>query len=231
MIPLILLPGMMCDSRLFSPQISSLSSKVPILSVPLTQHDTMSGLAKSVLDCAPEKFALAGLSMGGIVSMEVLRQAPDRVSGVALMDTNPLAELEEVKLRRAPQIAAACAGDLDRVMQNEMIPNYLADSISNPEIIDLCRDMAAALGPDVFINQSKALRDRIDQTDTLKRYKGPSLVLCAREDKLCPVERHQMMHELMPDSTFSIIENAGHLPTLEQPEKTTAILWRWLEDL
>ncbi len=201
------------------------------MTMPLAQQDTTAGLACDILACAPEKFVLVGLSMGGIVAMEVLRQAPERVLGMALMDTNPLAEMEEFKQRRGPQIIAAQTGKLDRVMQDEMIPNYLADPEGNTDILELCRDMATGLGADVFINQSKALRDRIDQTETLKKYKGPALILCGREDKLCPVSRHQMMHSLISDSALEIIENAGHMPTLEKPDETTAILLRWLEDL
>lgn len=173
----------------------------------------------------------AGLSMGGILAMEVLRQAPDRVSGLALMDTNPLAEKDEVKARRAPQIAAAEAGELRRVMRDEMKPNYLTDGPNRGAILDLCMAMATDLGPEVFVNQSKALRDRPDQTDTLRAFTGPALVLCGRDDTLCPVSRHELMHDLMPYSMLEIIEDAGHLPTLEQPEETTAALSRWLEAL
>ena len=86
------------------------------------------------------------------------------------------------------------------------------------------------LGPDVFLRQSRALMDRPDQTETLRSYTGPALVLCGRQDGLCPVERHELMHGLLPNSTLSVIEGAGHLPTLEQPVETTAALRRWLEE-
>lgn len=239
MTPLLLLPGMMCDARLFGPQIKALSGQRPLMTLPVGAHDTMAALASEVLRHAPPHFALAGLSMGGILAMELLRQAPDRVTGLALMDTNPLAELDAVKARRAPQIAAARAGDLRRIMQDDMMPNYLTNSPDNSSddgarqdaILDLCLTMAMDLGPEVFINQSKALRDRPDQTDTLRAFTGPALVLCGRDDRLCPVERHKLMHDLMPHSRLDIIDGAGHLPTLEQPEQTTAALSRWLETL
>ncbi|WP_432448447.1 alpha/beta fold hydrolase [Aliiroseovarius marinus] len=231
MTPLILLPGMMCDARLFGPQIDALSGPTPLVIMPMGAHDSMSALARSVLRNAPPRFAVAGLSMGGILAMEVLRQDPNRVAGMALMDTNPLAEKEEVKARRAPQIAAAKNGELRRVMRDEMKPNYLTDGPNRGAILDLCMAMAMDLGPEVFVNQSKALRDRPDQTDTLRAFTGPTLVLCGRDDALCPVSRHELMHDLMPHSTLEIIEDAGHLPTLEQPEQTTAALSRWLEAL
>ena len=224
--PLILLPGMMCDARLFGAQVAALGATV----LPVTGAETVQALAAEVLAQAPERFALGGLSMGGIVAMEVIRQAPDRVAGLALMDANPLAEAEHVKARRQPQMDRAAAGGLGAVMRDEMKPNYLADGPGRAAILDLCMDMALDLGPDVFIRQSRALHDRPDQCETLRGFDRPALVLCGRDDSLCPVARHELMHALLPDSTLRVIEGAGHLPTLEQPDATTAALRRWLEE-
>lgn len=231
MTPLVLLPGMMCDARLFGPQIDALSGMRPLMTVPMVRHETVQELAADILACAPPLFAMAGLSMGGILAMEVLRQAPDRVAGLALLDTNPMAEQDAVKARRAPQIAAALAGDLRRVMRDEMKPNYLADGPNTGAILDLCMAMAMDLGAEIFVRQSKALRDRPDQQETLKSFAGPALVLCGQEDTLCPLERHELMHALMPQSHLVVIPDAGHLPTLEQPDLTTAALMGWLETL
>ncbi len=231
MTPTVFIPGMMCDARLFQHQFAQLSGRFPMMSVPIGRHRTMTAIAEDVLRWAPERFALAGLSMGGIIAMEVLRLAPDRVVGLALMDTNPLAEAREVQEGRAAQISAAQAGDLKRVFREDMKPKYLADGPNQGAVLDLCMAMAIGLGKDFFVSQSIALRDRIDQTETLRRFDGPSLVLCGREDVLCPVDRHLLMHDLIADSTLQIVENAGHLPTLEQPEITTAALERWLEAL
>ena len=230
MTPLIFLPGMMCDARLFGPQIDALSNQRPVMTFPLGGHDSVVALAADILSNAPPVFALAGLSMGGIVAMEVVRQAPDRVARLALLDTNPLAEKAEVKARRAPQMQAARDGRLWHVMRDEMKPNYLADGPHQGAILDLCMAMAIDLGPDVFLRQSQALMERPDQRDTLSAYTGKTLVLCGREDGLCPVERHELMHGLLPNSHLHIVEEAGHLPTLEQPKETTAALTRWLED-
>jgi pimeloyl-ACP methyl ester carboxylesterase len=229
MTPLVFLPGMMCDARLFGPQIDALSAHHPVMCIPINRHDTVEALASEVLDMAPERFALAGLSMGGIVAMEVVRQAPDRVERLALLDTNPLAEKENVKAARGPQIAAAKAGDLRRVMRDEMKPNYLTDGPNQGAILDLCMAMAMDQGPDVFVRQSLALMSRPDQQETLRAYTRPALILCGRDDALCPVSRHELMASLLPSALLEIIEGAGHLPTLEQPERTNAALIRWLE--
>lgn len=223
--PLIYLPGMMCDDRLFAPQVRDLGGSV----LPITSADTVADLAAAVLAAAPPRFALAGLSMGGIVAMEVVRQSTARVTHLALLDTNPLAEDEGVKAHRARQMASARAGQLEQVMRAEMKPRYLVAGPNRAGILDLCMDMALTLGPDVFIRQSRALRDRPDQCDTLRAFSGPALVLCGRNDTLCPLSRHELMRDLLPNATLEIMEHAGHLPTLEQSAATNAALSRWLE--
>lgn len=225
-LPLLLLPGMMCDARLFS----RLTLPGTILHGDISGQGSMTALAASVLAQAPPRFALAGLSMGGIVAMEIARQAPERVARLALMDTNPLAETDAVSARRGPQIERARAGHLDDVMRHEMKPNYLTNGPDRAAILDLCMDMALNLGPDVFIRQSVALRDRPDQCATLCAILVPTLILCGCDDALCPPERHRLMQRLVPGSTLTIVEGAGHLPPLERPDETTAALTRWLDD-
>ena len=230
MTPLVLLPGMMCDARLFGPQIGALSGVTTLHLPPLTGADTVAGLAAQILREAPPRFALAGLSMGGIVAMEVLRQAPDRVTKIALLDTNPLAETPNQQARRAPQIARVLEGGLEAVMRDEMKPLYVADTPRRAEILDLCMTMALVLGPEIFAAQSRALAGRPDQSATLAAFQGPALVLMGERDALCPRPRHDLMHALMPQSRLAIIAGAGHLPTLEKPDETTAELRRWLEE-
>jgi pimeloyl-ACP methyl ester carboxylesterase len=226
--PLLLLPGMMCDARLFGPQVAAFARDRDVLNGDITGAADMETLAGQVLAAAPDSFALAGLSMGGIVAMEVIRQAPERVTRLALLDTNPRAELPEVKARRAPQIEAVRAGGLERVMREELKPKYLTRGPRYTEILDLCMAMALDLGPEVFERQSIALRDRPDQQDTLRGVRVPTLILCGREDVLCPVERHELMHGLIAGSRLVIVEEAGHLPTLERPEAVSRAMANWL---
>lgn len=226
MIPLLLIPGMMCDARMWGGLPAALHP-LPVGHALPTQSETMQAIAAAILAEAPPRFALAGLSLGGIVAMEMLHQAPDRIDRLALLDTNPLAESPEVRARRQPQIDRALSGDLDGVMREEMKPNYLADP-TDTAMLDLCLDMARALGPQVFRRQSLALRDRQDRTATLSAYTGPALVLMGEHDKPCPRDRHDLMHRLMPQSRLVIIPGAGHLPPLERPAATLSALKDWL---
>ena len=193
-----------------------------------TEGETVQTMAAAILRDAPARFAIAGLSMGGIIAMEILRQAAERVERLALLDTNPRAETAEAQARRAPQIARALSGGLDAVLRDEMKPNYLAPGPNKQPILDLCMEMALGLGPQVFARQSRALRDRPDQCATLAGYHGPALVLMGVADSLCPLDRHTQMHALMPQSRLVIIPNAAHLPPLENPTATLVAMTDWL---
>ena len=231
MIPLVLLPGMMCDERMFASQIRAFADERLVQVADISQADSMSAIANQVLSQAPDVFALAGLSMGGIVAMEILRQAPHRVERLALLDTNPKAEELEVQINRNRQILCVENGELNELMHSEMFPHYLAESlpeIQTQNILSLCAEMAMNLGAEAFICQSRALQNRLDQQEVLSQYQRPSLVLMGDQDTLCPLDRHQLMNTLLVDSTLVVIEKAGHLTTLEQPEAVNLALKNWL---
>tara|TARA_Y100000746_G_C15418407_1_gene413261 strand:+ start:374 stop:1051 length:678 start_codon:yes stop_codon:yes gene_type:complete len=223
-----MIPGMMCDERIFSPQIDSLGDEIELTIADISRFSSVVDLASDVLKKAPRKFSLLGHSMGGIIAMEMYSQEPNRIEKLILMDTNPNSELEEVKSKREPQIKDVSEGRLLNVMRDEMKPNYLAQSRNQSSVLNVCMDMALSLGPDVFINQSRALQTRADQQSNIQSINIPVLIICGSEDKLCTVERHEMMHNMISNSELRIINNAGHMPTLEQPSETTEILKEWL---
>lgn len=227
--PLILLPGMMCDERLFAPQMDVLGDDRDIL-VPRLDQPTIEGMARHVLDMAPDRpLAVAGLSMGGIVAMAMAGLAPERVARLALLDTNHHADAPERFDIRNRQIEDVRSGRLRQVIVEEMKPVYLAEeNRSNQPLLDLLVDMALDVGAEAFIAQSLALRDRPDQTDILRGYAGPALVLCGEEDRLCPPERHREMATLLQNAELVMVPRAGHISTLEQPDKVTSALKSWL---
>lgn len=228
----VLLPGMMCDARLFAFQADRLradSHNHLKIHVPaLVGAVSVPELARNMLGKLPSSFALCGLSMGGILAMEICAQAPHRVERLALMDTNPLAETKDGAARRNRQVADVRAGKLKQVMAEEMKPHYLADSPNKQTHLDLCMAMAVSLGNKVFIDQSLALRDRPDQTDTLRAVRCPTLILYGKDDRLCPPERHYLMQELIPHARLVEVNGAGHLPPIEAPVATYTHLSDWL---
>ena len=227
--PLVLLPGMMCDARLFGPQIAELSCDTAVMVAPVTKGERIEEIASTPLDILPKRFALAGLSMGAVVAMEILRRAPDRVTRIALMDTHPLAETPVIAANREPQIVKVRSGRFTEVIRDEISPSTLASGPYRNEVMNLVTEMAQTLGPEIYIRQARAMQRRKDQQATLRRCRVPALVLCGAHDTLFPVKRHEFMAELIPYAQLRVLEGSGHLPTLEQPDETTAVLREWME--
>lgn len=226
---IIFIPGMMCDARAFTPQINDLSRDYPIHIASINTFESIREMAKSVLESAPKTFALVGHSMGGIVAMEILRQAPDRVTRVALISTTPLAETPGQSAWREPQIVRARAGFLKEAMDEAMAVENLAPGQGRQDILRLLGEMGADLGPDVFVKQARALQRRREAQNVLIKYRGTALVLCGAFDKLTPVKRHTAMADLILHSELVVLEDAGHFPSLENPEATNQALRAWLE--
>ena len=226
--PLVFIPGMMCDSRLFQPQINEFSKQYMVCAAPASSSDTIENISSEILRYLPTKFTLIGLSMGGILAMEIIKKVPERVMKIVLMDTNYKSETAEIKSRRLPQIKLANEGRLEDIMCQQIQNNYLRTDKKNQEIFDLCLSMATDLGKEIFINQSNALATRKDYKSTLKNIKVPSLIICGEHDRICPIKVHIEMESLIENSTLEIIPDAAHLPTLEQPTYLNKILGKWL---
>lgn len=226
--PLVLIPGMMCDARLFEPQVAHFSRERNVMVASAVQGERIEEIASAILTALPQKFALAGLSMGGIIAMEILRRAPDRITRLCLMDTNPLAETPQSAAAYEPMVVGIKAGRLVEVMRGFLKPEYLAPGPGRLEVLARMQEMAEALGPEVFLRQIKALQRRRDQQAALRRARMPALVMCGAHDGLTPVKRHEFMAELIPYAKLSVIEDAGHVPTLEAPDAVNRLLGDWL---
>lgn len=213
----LLLPGMMCDARQWGPQFENLDQ--PIFHGDTTKYDNFGDMATQVLADAPQQFAIAGLSMGGILAFEIWRQAPERVTHMALLDTNPHAEAPERQTLRLEQINEASSGRLREMAIESLKPLYLAKAHRDDEaLLSTILDMALDLGPEVFRTQSLALRDRQDSVPTLETIDCPTVVMCGDEDTLCPISYHELMAEKIPNARLRVIEYCGHLSSLEQPD-------------
>ena len=217
---ILLLPGMMCDARLWEPQVDAFEQ--PVFHADTTSTDNFPAMAAQALQDAPERFAIAGLSMGGILAFEIWRQSPERVTHIALLDTNPRAELAARQSLRMQQIHTALAGGLREMAIEALKPVYLAEAHrDDQELLTKILDMVMDLGPEVFRTQSLALRDRPNSVPTLATIDCPTLIMCGEEDSICPVEYHEFMAERIPHARLRVIENCGHMSSLEQPEVVT----------
>ena len=214
---ILLLPGMMCDARLWAPLVASFDQ--PVYYADTTKADNFHDMAIQVLAQAPQQFAIAGLSMGGILAFEIWRQAPERVTHMALLDTNPRAELAARQSSRMQQIQTALAGGLRELAIESLKPAYLAPAHRDDEqLLTNILDMVMDFGPEIFRTQSLALRDRANSVPTLGTIDCPTLIMCGEEDTICPVEYHEFMAERIPHARLRVIENCGHMSSLEQPD-------------
>jgi pimeloyl-ACP methyl ester carboxylesterase len=221
---LLLLPGNMCDARLWV-GLDGLT----VVQADLTQDDTIAAMAARALGENAGTLVLAGFSMGGIVALEMARQAPERISGLILADTNAGADLPERAAVRPAQQQRVRGGELARIVADELKPAYLAaQNRDNPAIRSLVFDMAMALGEDVFVQQSEALRNRADLAPVLDAFAGPVLLACGAEDVLCPPAWHEAMAARCRNAELRVIAGAGHLLPLEQPHAFRAVIDDWL---
>ncbi len=229
-------PGTLCTEALFAPQIEFCSSSgLRCTTARLDGGDSMTKMAKAILADAPETFALVGLSMGGIIAFEIMRQAPERVERLALLDTNSRAETPEKLTARLAAIDAIDDLEMQGLdgllpfVEYSLFPNYTAaygaDLKQHKEIV---LKMAQDTGWQVGKAQMQALNTRHDSSELLSTIAVPTAVICGVEDKLCPVDRHLFMHEQIPGATLHILPDCGHLSTLEKPDQVNAILAEWL---
>lgn len=226
--PVVLIPGLMADARLFVPQLVGLGAARAMQVVLVTQGETVEAMSAFVLAQAPPKFALIGHGLGGDVALDVVRREPDRVSRVVLIATDPLAEAPQAAAAREVRIVAARSGRLAEAMLEEIPRAALADTAWRDDVLALVQDMALGLGEGVFLRQSRALQRRPDQQKTMRRVKIPALILAGAQDTLVPMRRQEFTAGLMPFGKMQLIDDAGHLPTLEQPEAVTAVLEAFL---
>jgi pimeloyl-ACP methyl ester carboxylesterase len=219
----------LCDERLWSHQVQGLAGTVHVADV--TGQDSVGGMARHILKDAPERFALAGLSMGGYVSLEVLRQAPDRVAGLALLDTSARPDTPWQTEGRLALVRLAREGRFDEVWRT-LLPRIVhPDRVEDPGIVSLVGGMARAVGPVAFERQERAIIGRPDSRGDLPGISCPTLVLCGRDDALTPPPLHEELAEAIRGARLQVIEHCGHLSALERPEAVTGAMGAWLETL
>ncbi|MFO1349584.1 MAG: alpha/beta fold hydrolase [Gammaproteobacteria bacterium] len=226
---LLLLPGLLCDRALWRHQIDYLADRADIVVADMTRADTMVEMARSVLAQAPPRFALAGLSMGGYCALEILRQAPQRVERLALLDTTARLDTPEQSQRRRDLMVLSERGEFKGVA-TWLLPLFIhASRLDDKALVDEIVAMTRRVGPEAFLRQQRAIMSRPDSRPHLPAISCPTLVLCGREDMLTPLAVHEEMAAAIPGARLVVIENSGHLPTLEWPQQVTQALRAWLD--
>lgn len=225
---LVLLPGLLCDAALWAHQVPALADIATTSVADLTLDDSMAAMASRMLASAPERFALAGLSMGGYVAFAMLRLAPHRVTRLALLDTTADPDTEEKTARRRGLMDLASRGRFKGVTPLLLPQLVHPDRVQEQPLASQVMGMAERVGPDAFLRQQRAIMGREDARRLLPGIKVPTLVLCGRQDALTPLERSQEMAAAIPGAQLTVIEDCGHLSTMERPEAATAALRDWL---
>lgn len=226
-LPIVLVPGLGCSARLYRPQLDALWRFGPITVADHTRDDTMDGIARRILADAPRRFALAGLSMGGFISLAIMRLAPERVDRIALLDTNARNDTPERKIEREKFITLARAGKFAEVNAT-LTPRYLHPDHRSELFLRVIDEMAADVGVEGFVRQQRAIMGRPDVRPMLGSIKCPTLVLVGDSDAATPPELSQEIAVGIPGATLVIVKNCGHLSTLEQPAAVNAAMAQWL---
>ena len=230
---LLLLPGLLCDRAVWQPQIDALSNRFDCIVPNYASLTSLTAMAEHALATAPtEKFALAGHSMGGRIAFEVMRHAPQRVERIALLDTSypALAKGNEGELERSRRMALLKIARSQgmRAMGEAWASGMVHPTRLNTPLFDSILDMIERNTPDMFAAQIQALLTRPDATPVLAEIRCPTLVLCGREDSWSPLQRHEEMHAAIAGSRLVVIEQCGHMSTMERPDAVSQAFVEWL---
>lgn len=228
---LLLLPGLFNDERLWRGQMTDLADLAEVRVADLTRSDSITALAQDALDDLPDSnFVVAGMSMGGYVALEIMRQVPERVAALALLDTSPHADTPEAAQNRRELIEQS-ETDYDGVVTALIDKQLHPDHRRSDELVALVRSMAHDVGREAFVRQQHAIIGRADSRPHLGMIRCPTLILCGREDAITPVEVHEEMQAQIGSSRLVVVERCGHLSPLEQPEKVSDALRSLLRQL
>ena len=229
-LPIVLIPGLLASARMYAAQIPQLWRVGPVLIVDHTRDDSMSGIARRILHVAPARFALVGLSMGGYIAFELLRQAPERIAKVALLDTSARADAAEQSAMRRAQMTLASQGRLAEVVEQQFPRLVHRERRADAVLRQVFTLMAEDVGAAGFIRQQTAILGRADSRPTLGSIRCPTLVLVGEGDELTPPERAAEIAAGIPAARLTTVPQCGHMSTLEQPDEVTRALLEWLGD-
>jgi pimeloyl-ACP methyl ester carboxylesterase len=228
--PILLVPGLVGSPRIYAPVLPALWRLGPVTVANHIRDDNMGAIARRILAEAPPRFALAGHSMGGYIALEIIRQAPERVARLALLNTQARPDTSEGMARRRGTMARAQNGEY-RALLDELFPGLVHPSRRDDAALrQLVHDMANDVGPEGFVRQQMAIVGRPDSRPTLSWITCPTLVLSGDEDNTIANSLSVEMANGIPGAKLVILTDCGHLPQVEQPQATAAALLEWLRN-
>ncbi len=229
-LPLLLLPGTVCDERLFAPVLAELDMPAAIVG-DMTGATSTTALAARILAVAPERFSLLGFSLGGIVALEMLAQAPERIAGLALVDTTARPDSQANADKRRAAVAKARSQGMDSYIEDAWANLVAPEHLDDASLQKLITEMARNAGPDVLASQSEVAIQRADSRPRLGAIAVPTLILAGEAERVCPLEVHEEMARAIPGARFFTIPKAGHFAPLENPAAMARHMRDWLGEI
>jgi len=234
--PLLLLPGLACDADVWQDQVRAFSKLTTVSVTDYGLSDSIEKMALVTLDGAPDRFAVAGHSMGGRVAFEIVRRAPQRVVGMAVLDTAYRAFAggeagERETATRFALLEVARTKGMRAMSQFWMKGIIHPDRMADKELTDAILDMMGRKSPEIFAAQIKALLERPDATPVLPTIRCPAMVVVGRQDAWSSIEGHREIAALIPNAKLEVIEHCGHMSPMERPAEVTAAMSAWFEGL
>ena len=225
---LVLVPGLGSDAAVWRRTIAVLDGEARCMVGDTLSDDTLPGMARRILGHAPQRFALAGVSMGGMVALEVMKIAPERVTQLAMIDTNARPDtLGQKAYRRLVNLVVGTFGDFKRLSERSLgsLVHPSAPGDVRAELVEI----GARVGARTYIRQNRAVSARADLREVLPSIAVPTAVIVGEEDRMTPIAMSQEIQRLTPGSTLDVIPGCGHLPPIEKPAATAALLRALLE--
>jgi pimeloyl-ACP methyl ester carboxylesterase len=226
-----LLCGLLCDARVWDHQTKGLQSEgYDVRPISFQGFNKLEDMARHVLEQAPQRFSLAGHSMGGRVALEVHRQAAQRIDRLALLDTGYDSAGPEETEKRGSLVRKALAEGIDAIAETWARPMIGPSNLQNSELLETILKMVGKMSGEIYAGQTNALLTRLDAKSVLEAIHCPTYIICGKQDSWSPPQRHHQMAELVPHSKLHLIDDCGHMSTMEQPDEVLSIFKQWMRE-
>jgi pimeloyl-ACP methyl ester carboxylesterase len=224
-----LLCGLLCDATVWENQTQTLLKKgYEVKPMSFQGFDSLVDMATHLLEQAPERFSLVGHSMGGRVALEAYRQAPERIERLALLDTGYEPAGPDETEKRGALVRKALSEGIEAIAETWARPMIGPSGQEDAQLLDTILTMVGRMSGEIYAGQTQALLTRPDATPVLAEIRCPTFIICGKQDAWSPPERHQKMAELIAGSELRLIDDCGHMSTMERPDEILSILEEWM---